>query len=152
MKGFIAVILACLCVSAKAEPLNNDVVGNNDLPAGMPRTIQIQRMPTGSGLPAAGVTSGFSTATAVADGLYHVPNYLPFSPYAGNIWPRVVQVHCVIGGDSQWMCSGYEINGILARGEDIYVQPVLDPTPVTFPRAVIPAPVPKPQAEKRIRG
>lgn len=92
--------------------------------------FQVKRMPFGSGTPAADVTNGTETALPVADGLYHVPNYLPGFPTAATIWPRELPIDCVRDADSgKPTCSGFEVYPATGRGEYLFVRPTLKMLP-----------------------
>jgi len=97
-------------------------LSNGVMPDSFPETIQVARVPMGSGVPSPGKPSGFSTAVSVGDGLYAVPGYLPGSAVSSDIPPRVVDVVCApVAG--AWYCQGYHIDGVLMRGENVYVRP-----------------------------
>jgi hypothetical protein len=78
--------------------------------------FEVERMPFGSGTPAATATLGTENARHVADGLYHVPNYLPGFPTAATIWPREIPIEC-------------EPDPATGRGEYIFIRPVAKMTP-----------------------
>lgn len=110
-----------------------------------PQGFRVLRVPLGSGTPVNGPTSGLQGARHVADGDFHVPNYLPGHPTAATIWPRELQVECVRDLSTQaLMCDGYDVHPALGRGEYIYVRPVYRPEPPA-PEPVAPAPAPAPQ-------
>src|SRR5882672_1998852 len=98
-------LTALLCGTALAAQAQ-EALSNGGMPPGYPQSIMVARVPFGSGVPSPGVTDGYSPATPVADGLYHVPGYLPLQSTAGVIWPRVVDVRCNQDGDV-WYCNGY---------------------------------------------
>jgi len=123
MKRLLFLALSVASVSSSMALAQEAV--NGWMPPDYPATIEVANVPMGSGLPSMGQTSGYSEATPVSDGLYHVPGYLPYESTAGNVWPRVVNVRCHIQA-GVWYCTGYHIDGVLERGEDIYVRPVLD--------------------------
>ena len=109
--------------------------------------FQVRRMPFGSGTPAADVTNGTETALPVADGLYHVPNYLPGFPTAATIWPRELPLDCVRDADSgKPTCTGFEVYPATGRGEYLFVRPMLKTLPVVAVpvRSDPPAPAPVP--------
>lgn len=114
----ILLVFALASGGAQAQ----EVPTNGGMPPTFPQTIQVVRVPLGSGVPSPGVTKGFSTATPVGDGLYAVPGYLPGSVTAADIPPRVVDVKCV-PASGEWYCQGYHIDKLLRRGETIYVRP-----------------------------
>jgi len=156
MNKLIACSSALLFATSAAlasTAVDNVAVDNGTPPSGLPLTLQIQRIPSGSGVPAAGRTSGYDTAEYVNGGLYHVPNWLPFQPTAATIWPRVVAVKCK-SKTGVWFCDGYAVNGILARGEDVYISPLLvadDPLPkMVAPVAVAQTPVSAEPVKKTI--
>jgi hypothetical protein len=114
------ILLIALLAAGSAHA--QETLSNGGMPANFPATIQIARVPFGSGVPSVGKPSGFSTAVSVGSGLYAVPGYLPGSESAADVSPRVVDVECVpVSG--AWYCQGYHIDGVLRRGEGIYVRP-----------------------------
>ena len=108
--------------------------------------FQVRRMPFGSGTPAVAVTNGTETALPVADGLYHVPNYLPGFPTAATIWPRELPLDCVRDADSgKPTCTGFEVYPATGRGEYLFVRPTLKTLPVVavpVPQDLPPPPPP----------
>jgi len=108
---------------ASASVFSQEVMSNGGMPVGDPASIEVANVPMGSGVPSGGQTIGYSEATPVSDGLYEVPGFLPYDPSAGTVWPRVVDVRCIDKAGT-WYCTGYHIDGVLGRGEDIYVRPV----------------------------
>jgi hypothetical protein len=113
-----------------------ETLSNGGMPKDSPATILIERVPMGSGIPSIGVTTGYSAADPVADGLYHVPGYLPGRPDSFRISPRVVDVQCKLVTGT-WYCSGYHVDGVLERGEDIYIRPAFVRVAQTTPAAPI---------------
>ena len=103
--------------------------------------VQIKRMPFGSGTPAAAATDGTETAVPVADGLYHVPNYLPGFPTAATIWPRELPTDCHRDATTgKPVCAGFEVYPTTGRGEYLFVRPTLKTLPtVATPLPIIPA-------------
>lgn len=140
MKIFIPfVLLAATCSIAAAA-------GGN---------FQIERMATGSGTPAVGETNGTETAEHVADGLYHVSNFLPGFPTAATIWPREVPITCDMDRATQRkICSGYRVIPAIGRGEYIFVRPieVSAPPPITVSAPPEPKPVQVPVTVKKPLG
>lgn len=115
---FLALFLASVSVPTLAQ----ENLSNGYMPSEYPQHIMVTRVPMGSGVPSPGVTSGYSEALPVSDGLYHVPGYLPYQSTAASLWPRVITVNCK-QTEGTWYCSGYHIDGVLGRGEDVYVRP-----------------------------
>lgn len=113
-----ALLLLLLCGVAHAD---EGTLSNGGMPKGFPATIQVKRVPLGSGVPSSGYTSGYDTAVAVGDGLYSVPGYLPYSPTGMTIYPRVITVACRAIGT--WVCDGYSVTPDLGRGEYILIKP-----------------------------
>jgi len=101
--------------------------------------VRVVRVALGSGTPSNGPARGTQAARWVADGDYHVPNYLPGYPTAATIWPREVEVGCVQDASTgALICDGYDVHPALGRGEYVYVQPLVrqsraepEPLPVT---------------------
>ena len=118
MKRLLILALSLASASAFAQ----EIATNGGMPVDDPQTILVARVPLGSGVPSPGATIGYSEALPVSDGLYHVPGYLPYQSTAATLWPRVVDVKCRDNGGT-WYCSGYHVDGVLERGEDIYVRP-----------------------------
>jgi hypothetical protein len=112
--------------------------------SGLP--FEVERLPFGSGTPAVAATAGAEPASHVADGLYHVPNYLPGFPTAATLWPREVPTACEMAG-GRTVCTGYGVHLATGRGEYIFVRPVVKAPPV---QAV--APEPLPQTRKKPLG
>jgi hypothetical protein len=107
---------------ASTSVLAQETISNGGMLPGDPQVIMVARVPLGSGIPSPGATGGYSEALPVSDGLYHVPGYLPYESTSASLWPRVVTVQCRQTADT-WYCSGYHVDGILGRGEDVYVRP-----------------------------
>ena len=141
----LSIALANVCAISKAAEI--------DEPAAVP-DFQVKRMPFGSGTPAANVTDGTETALPVADGLYHVPNYLPGFPTAATIWPRELPLDCVRDIDSgKPTCTGFEVYPATGRGEYLFVRPMLKPLPVVAaPTRSDPPPAVLPMTHKKPLG
>jgi hypothetical protein len=92
-------------------------------------SIDIERVPFGSGTPAVGMTAGTAEALHVADGQYHAPNYLPGFPTAATIWPREVSVECTSDTVGKLTCGGYGLHPGMGRGEYIFVRPTIRAVP-----------------------
>jgi hypothetical protein len=107
---------------ASTQVLAQETISNGGMLPGDPPVIMVTRVSMGSGIPSPGATGGYSAALPVSDGLYHVPGYLPYESTAASLWPRVVTVQCRQTADT-WYCSGYHVDGVLGRGEDVYVRP-----------------------------
>jgi hypothetical protein len=117
-------LILILCMVPAIAMADDQALTNGGTPSGFPETIQVQRVPYGSGTPQAGVTTGYDVAQSVGSGLYAVPSYLPYEPTGVTMYPRVVQVPCSKTG-TEWKCAGYAITPGLGRGEYILIQPVL---------------------------
>lgn len=102
-----------------------------------PGSMVVLRHHLGSGIP--GLT-GLEPASHVGDGVYHVPQLLPFYPTAGVLWPRVVVVECEKVTD-RFVCDGYHWSPSIGRGEYLFIRPVLKerapPTPPQVVREVV---------------
>lgn len=135
------------------RPLNADTRGWQDPRTSSPtvgpnqqnRSEPFHRAQLGTGAPAKGATHGSSQGDYLADGLYHVPQYLPGHPTAATIWPRVVEVACEVpppggrpvaiadpdrplliveGVNREFTdCAGYHWTPALGRAEYLYVVP-----------------------------
>jgi hypothetical protein len=105
MKTVLGIFMALMVGSLGAQTINNQ--------------------PYGSGTPGA---TGPENATLVDNNVFHAPQYLPGSPTAASIWPRVVEVPCTnVGGAIR--CDGYVWQPRLGRGEYLFFKPVVA-TPV----------------------
>lgn len=113
----------------------------SDLKAPAPGdSIQVERVRFGSGTPAPVSVAGKDTAAFVADGLYHVPGFMPGYPTAATIWPRELPLECVSNPvDGTPACGGYRVLPAVGRGEYIFVRPVEKELPA--PVVSNPAPV-----------
>jgi hypothetical protein len=89
--------------------------------------VGVIRNELGSGTPG---TEGYERAIPVAPGddILHAPQYMPFYPTAGVIWPRVVEVPCVRSGDVL-KCEGYQWQPKLGRGEYLFIKPIITEAP-----------------------
>lgn len=136
-----SVAIPCLAndgheVTATRKPMN--------VPA-----FDVERHPLGSGTPATGYTEGEELAHVVADGLYHVPNYMPGYPTAAVIWPREVPVECDTRRPADTpSCTGYRVHPATGRGEYIFVRPYAKPL-VTPPMVIQASPPPLPVTYKK---
>lgn len=139
-----SVLLAAACNLSAAADLHPS--GDN--------TFQIERRPFGSGTPATAASTGTDTALSIADGLYHVPNYLPGFPTAATIWPRELPVECQSDFETgRPTCSGYQVLPAVGRGEYIFVRPIAKPVPVpAVPSVVVTPPPPPPPTRKKPLG
>lgn len=121
-------ILAIMAVASTATALASPIDIRND--------VQIQRNTLGSGQQ--GVT-GFESSTLVLDNdIFHAPQYMPYHPTAGTIYPRVVEVPCMktFGG---LKCEGYNWLPKMGRGEYLFFKPVIveEPKPVIVEKTII---------------
>lgn len=113
-------------------------------------SFEVERLPFGSGTPAGGVTTGTESARVVADGLYHVPNYLPGFPTAATIWPRELPVECdTESGEDSPHCTGYRVLPAVGRGEYIFVRPYAKPVKKVVAAPPPPPPQPVPVTHKK---
>jgi hypothetical protein len=134
--------LAALAQNAVTEgaPRSDNTV-NAPIPAG---AAVIVRQQHGSGTPGFG---GFEPATAMGEGIYHAPQYLPAFPTASTLWPRVIDVECVRAPDGKFVCDGYSWVPALGRGEYLYIRPFVK-TPVApvekIVEKIVPVPAPYP--------
>lgn len=83
--------------------------------------VEIERSILGSGEPG---QQGFENAVPVADDMYHAPQYLPGSPTAASVWPRVVRVNCRRSGTGL-QCDGYQWTPAMGRAEYLFFVPVI---------------------------
>ena len=117
---FIVLALMAVCGAANAD----DGLSNGGMPPGYPPSIQVEKVPYGSGEPSTGMPTGYSTGYAVGSGLYQVPGFLPYNPTGSKLDAVVIQIPCR-NLNSQWYCRGYAITPALGRGEYILLQPSL---------------------------
>jgi hypothetical protein len=115
-------------------------------------SIAIEREPLGSGTPSQGYVTGEEPARHVADGLYHVPNYLPGFPTAATIWPRVIPVDCTRDRQGKVACNGYPVLPETGRGEYLFVQPIERVVPEPAPPKTPPPPPPAIVTHKKPLG
>jgi hypothetical protein len=134
MKRLLVLMFA---LAAASSAVAQEVVSNGGMPDSFPPLVMVARVPMGSGVPSPGLTAGYSEATPVSDGLYHVPGYLPLQSTAAEIWPRVINVKCRFMSN-EWYCTGYHVDGVLERGEDVYVRPIFEKS-VKLVEPVLPA-------------
>lgn len=88
--------------------------------------IQIQSREFGSGTP--GIKAP-QKATEVQDGLYLAPQYLPGSPTAATIYPRVIDVKCVRQVTGEAVCEGYNWTPDMGRSEYLLIRPSIKELP-----------------------
>lgn len=114
--------------------------------------VQIQRNILGSGSPGE-EPGGYENAERVLNDIYHVPQYLPGSPTAATIWPRVIDVPCARASSGELLCQGYEWLPKFGRAEYLFFRPVLVAAPASVvrsperpepPPAVVPETRPRP--------
>jgi len=136
-----ACALSSICMAAPPEAMEARPLRNAQ------ESFEVERLPFGSGTPSDGVTEGTEAADFVADGLYHLPNYLPGFPTAATIWPREVAVECETGqATGKHTCSGYRMHPVLGRGEYVFIRPVAK---AVEPQVQAPAPAPAPVIVKK---
>ena len=85
------------------------------------QTVEITRVELGSGEPG---QRGVEEAHVVGEGMYHAPQYLPGSPTAASLWPRVLDVRCRPDG-AALRCEGYHWSPAMGRAEYLYFVPVV---------------------------
>ena len=97
--------------------------------------VTVQDQVLGTGVPGA---SGVQETYALPDGVYHAPQYLPGSPTAATIYPRVVEVNCTKNADGSLNCEGYHWLPEMGRAEYLLVKPrvVEAPKPVIVEKVV----------------
>lgn len=110
--------------------------------------VRINGVPLGSGVPTATGMPQPEAAHHVANGDFHVPNYLPGHPTAATLWPRVVWLPCE---RDEWraelVCGGYDVSP--SRGEYVYLRPLEKPKSLPPPP---PPPPPLPPVRKKPLG
>lgn len=136
MKTLIAALLLLPLMVTAAEnaavvdAARADKTVNAPLP---PNAVVVMRVHLGSGTPG---FVGFEPAVHLGDGVYHAPQYMPFYPTAGVIWPRVVEVECE-KADDVFSCNGYDWLPALGRGEYLYIRPFTKVAPPATPDPVV---------------
>lgn len=83
--------------------------------------VEINRVELGSGEPG---QTGTEEAHIVAESIYHAPQYLPGSPTAASLWPRILRVQCQQAGPNL-RCEGYHWSPAMGRAEYLYFVPVI---------------------------
>jgi hypothetical protein len=84
-------------------------------------SVAVRDTVLGSGAPG---DSGSTAATPVMDGMYHAPQYMPGSPTAATIYPRVIDVKCTqVGG--MLNCDGYNWSPDMGRAEYLMIRPTI---------------------------
>lgn len=111
--------------------------------------VEIQRNMLGSGSPGE-EAGGYEKVDRVFNDVYHVPQYLPGTPTAATIWPRVIEVPCTRDAGGTLLCRGYEWLPEYGRGEYLFFRPVLVAAPA--PTAEAPGVVPVPAVPPEPRG
>jgi hypothetical protein len=97
-------------------------------PAMGQQQVEIGRMLLGSGEPG---QAGNEPATPIYNNVFHAPQYLPGSPTAASIWPRVIEVNCRQAG-ARLECDGYNWTPRMGRGEYLYFMPTVNGKPVAM--------------------
>lgn len=122
-KLVISLVMAVLTLPAFAD--EQTVIAN----------VTVQRNDLGTGVPG---LKGVEVAHVMPEGTYHVPQYLPGTPTAATLYPRVVEVSCVRNSDSSLKCDGYNWTPDMGRAEYLLVKPhVIEPVqPVIIERPV----------------
>lgn len=96
--------------------------------------FEVRNEPLGTGLP---LTVGSQVAVPVTDGLYFVPQYMPGSPTASAIFPRVVDVSCVKTA-TKITCDGYNWLPQYGRAEYLFIRPrIVEPIKPVAPQPPI---------------
>jgi hypothetical protein len=99
-------------------------------------SVLIQQRAYGSGMPSVPGTQGTpvvketQASSALPDGLYYVPQYLPGYPTAAVIFPRVIDVSCVRAKAGNVSCEGYNWLPEYGRGEYLLIRPTVKETPI----------------------
>lgn len=99
-------------------------------------TVAIHNEILGSGVPG---QVGSTDAKPVMDDIYHAPQYLPGTPTAATIYPRVMDVECTqVGG--MLNCKGYHWTPDMGRAEYLMIRPRIikpaEPTVITVIKEV----------------
>jgi hypothetical protein len=98
--------------------------------------VLIQQRAYGSGTPGTPGTQGTpvvvmtEATSALPDGLYYAPQYLPGYPTAAVIWPRVVDVECAKTKAGNVACEGYNWLPEYGRGEYLLIRPHVKAEPL----------------------
>lgn len=103
----------------------------------------INRTGFGSGTPANSFGNvGVENAKIVNHdaGVLHAPQYMPFYPTAGTIWPRVVEVPCKEAIDGSLTCEKYEWSPSMGRAEYLFITPVVKSDAPNIVPVLVPGP------------
>lgn len=119
----ISLVMAVLALPAFAD--EQTVVSN----------VSVVRNDLGTGVPG---QQGVENAFKMPEGTYHVPQYLPGTPTAATIYPRVVEVNCNRTVDGSLTCNGYNWTPDMGRAEYLLIKPrVVQPVqPVVVEKTV----------------
>lgn len=78
----------------------------------------------------------FENSESPYNDIKHAPQYLPYYPTAGVVWPRVEELQCrEVSGAV--VCDGYEWKPAMGRAEYLYVKPVIQKPVQTPPPKII---------------
>lgn len=72
-----------------------------------------------------------------SNSIYHALTYLPGTPTAATIYPRVVDVECTKTAQGDFACAGYNWRQELGRAEYLFVRPTLAKGPIIVEKLVI---------------
>jgi hypothetical protein len=89
--------------------------------------VEIQSRAFGSGSP--GLKVPQKATAELPDGLYFAPQYLPGSPTAATIYPRVIDVKCVRQVTGEAVCEGYNWTPDMGRSEYLLIRPSIKELP-----------------------
>jgi hypothetical protein len=125
---YLLAILAFASIGANAQILRNEPM------------VGIDRETLGSGTPGRG---GVEHAIPVLQNdIFHAPQYMPYYPTAGVIYPRVIEVPCKRVSQNNVTCEGYHWSPKMGRGEYLFFTPKIEPAPsVIVKEVVVPGPV-----------
>lgn len=142
MKKLLTALLMVpvMALAENAVTTGDRLVGNTlnaPIPAG---STVIVRQAGGSGTP--GFT-GVEPATYMGDGIYHAPQFLPNSPTAASIYPRVIDIECTKTAAGSFLCDGYNWSPSMGSAEYLYIRPFLKASvaPVVVEK-LVPTPFP----------
>lgn len=126
-KNIVIGLLVAVSVPAFAgDQLNAPVI--------QPTNVTVQNETLGTGAPESLDVN--TLGYALPDGVYHVPQYMPGSPTAATIYPRVVDVRCLRNEDGSLQCEGYHWTPDMGRAEYLLIHPVLVSGPKTIIKEV----------------
>lgn len=100
------------------------------------KSVEVRRRQLGSGTPE---NTDYVKAIWVVEDIYMVPQYLPGTPTASSIWPRVIDLPCVSVSSTLVRCEGYEWSPSMGRAEYLYIRPIVRSASASGPEGGVPS-------------